>query len=85
METTKLCVKCQTEQPIENFGKNSKTRDGLRHDCRTCVKQYNKERYLSQTDHIKSTVLDWQTDNIDKVYEYQKTYRAKNKKIEISQ
>ena len=42
MNETKKCIKCLQNKPLDQFGANSKTKDGLRVDCRDCVKEYNQ-------------------------------------------
>jgi hypothetical protein len=39
----KTCTKCKTEQPLSNFAKQSKKKDGLRSQCKTCDQQYRDE------------------------------------------
>jgi len=50
---TKICVKCNIEQSIDNYNKEKNTKDGLRGECKLCRKAYrdgrknkNKEYYL---------------------------------------
>lgn len=40
----KLCSRCQIEKELEEFGKDSQKRDGLRNYCRTCTSLINKEQ-----------------------------------------
>ena len=40
--TSKLCSKCQSLIPVEEFYRNARSADGRRAWCRNCVKQYNK-------------------------------------------
>lgn len=39
----KICTQCGLEQPETNFSKACNTRDGLRHACKDCIKQYRFE------------------------------------------
>ena len=44
----KHCTTCKTNQPDENFHKNKITRDGLSHQCKSCVLAYqraNKDKF----------------------------------------
>ena len=43
---TKKCTICGKEQPIENFHKNRKTKDGLQYHCKECQKEYERRRKL---------------------------------------
>lgn len=38
----KRCTACQLIKPYEEFGKESKGKDGLKSRCRTCISQKNK-------------------------------------------
>ena len=43
----KTCSKCQTEKPAVAFSKDARRKDGLRSECKVCVKLYrvaNKEK-----------------------------------------
>lgn len=42
---TKICAKCGRELPIENYNKNSKTKDGLQRHCKECAREYAKASY----------------------------------------
>ena len=39
----KVCIKCHTVQPLENFGKQVYNSDGLKSVCKACNKQYMKQ------------------------------------------
>lgn len=41
---TKICRKCGKELSIDNFYKDKLTEDGLRHNCKACIKAYNASR-----------------------------------------
>ena len=41
--TTKLCNKCNSIKPINDFGKDIRTKDQLKCFCKSCTKQYNKD------------------------------------------
>ena len=43
--THKPCTTCGIDQPIENYSKQIRTRDGHRPNCKVCEKAVNKERY----------------------------------------
>lgn len=44
----KLCPRCHTVQPLDNFYKRS-DRDGVLAHCKNCVKSYAKNRYTKRT------------------------------------
>ena len=39
----KYCARCETTQPLENFGRNRSARDGLTTYCRPCHNEAGKE------------------------------------------
>jgi hypothetical protein len=41
---TKICSKCGKELPVSEFSKNSKTKDGLQCQCKSCQKAAHKEK-----------------------------------------
>lgn len=45
--TTKICSKCNTERPIEEFARNSSAKDGYRSDCKKCSRAVTREHYLN--------------------------------------
>jgi hypothetical protein len=40
---TKQCSKCKEVKPVDGFNKDKKGRDGLRSDCKACLKQYRQD------------------------------------------
>lgn len=42
VETTKICTLCKVERPILDFHKAESTIDGYRHQCKSCVAEYQK-------------------------------------------
>lgn len=45
LKLTKTCTKCDIEKDIKEFYKNSKSKDGLRSCCISCVKLYYKKSH----------------------------------------
>jgi len=39
----KHCKKCKSDKPVSAFGKCSRHKDGLQHDCKECNRKYYKE------------------------------------------
>ena len=44
MEYTKVCFKCEIEQPITEFYKHSQMEDGHFNKCKTCTRKDTRER-----------------------------------------
>lgn len=61
----KTCKTCKVEKSSEDFGKNSRSSDGLKHECKQC----NTERSRAQ-----------RARNPGKSAEYSKRYRERNPK-----
>jgi len=41
---TKRCTKCNKAKPLSEFWKNSKSKDGLCYQCKSCYLKYQRER-----------------------------------------
>ena len=72
---TKKCSKCGRELPVECFGKNKNSKDGLTYQCKECRHQY----YSSNSDVIKQHRKEFYNDNKKKELERQKEYTTRNK------
>lgn len=55
----KTCSKCGQTLPISAFGKEARTKDGLRHNCKSCRNNANKL---------------WYENTIEERHEYKKNY-----------
>lgn len=60
----KFCKNCLINHPIENFGVDKQTRDGLLSRCKSCMSQYKKE--LRSTPEAKKA---------NKLYAIRKRYK----------
>ena len=49
----KRCIKCKKWKDEIQFGKESKSKDGLRYDCKDCVRAHMRERYKKQGKGLK--------------------------------
>lgn len=56
---TKICTKCGTELPLEDFYKDSRHKDGKQSACKPCVRRTNRK---------------WKSKNKDRVDEYNRQY-----------
>lgn len=43
----KMCSKCKTEKPLMDFHKDSQSKDGVRPNCKDCVREYDRKRIVS--------------------------------------
>lgn len=81
----KVCTKCHIEKDESEFYKHKRTKDGLRYDCKECVKKYEDEnrdriKKYHKRDYVRKKAVirarNWAEKNEDKV----KKYRAEHKK-----
>lgn len=72
MENTKVCTKCGRELPLECFGKDKKTKDGLNYWCKECFKQYRAEHADERKQYMAEYMPKYYADNM----EYFKQYDA---------
>jgi hypothetical protein len=74
---TKTCGLCKKELELICFSVNRKSRDGLHAWCKLCCRKAERERYnIIKKDRI-AAVREWQKNNLGKVNEYKKNWRAK--------
>jgi len=57
VNTLKTCTKCQTPKPIDDFGRQTKSKDGRKNYCKVCFGELNKSRYEKKKKHIIKAVL----------------------------
>jgi hypothetical protein len=90
----KTCTKCGVEKPLDEFYKNSHSKNGIYPSCKVCCKEhkaanknrlkeynkkYNKKYYTVNKDKIKQHVKEYSKTIKDKIHEYNKEYRTTNK------
>ena len=90
----KICSTCKLEKPLNDFAKASCNLDGLRGQCKTCIKQwrlnnserlkeYGKKYKEKNKEKIKQQMIQWRLNNKEHIKEYEKThnkiYKEKNK------
>ena len=74
-EGKKQCSKCLTFKPLDMFYKRKKNKDGYRHRCIGCHKQYRKDN----KDKISKRQKEYRLKNKDKIKEYRAEYYLENK------
>ena len=88
----KICSKCKIEKDLEEFYKDSRSKDGKQSMCKTCIKKYYKDnkperlkyhREYREQSHIKEKqskyTKEWREKNKEKLANYKKEWAAKNK------
>lgn len=77
----KICTKCKTVQPLDNFHRNCNRKDGRANRCKACVKIYEE----SYRDRRRVLNKAWRKDNPDKVAAIKKRYREAHPEIVAAQ
>ena len=79
MEQSKTCSRCKQTQPTTNFGKHSKTSDGLYSQCQPCRRQARAEYRKRCADKIKLEQKDNYQRNRQKRIDYAKKQVQENR------
>lgn len=78
---SKLCSKCKVDKPVEDFSKCSRSKSGLKSQCKSCVSIAGK-KYRNNPKVKKAAIVrkkKWDEENADKYQEYLKKYYEDNK------
>lgn len=81
----KICSTCKIEKPFNDFAKSSCNLDGLRGQCKNCIKQwrinnserlkeYGKKYRLNNSEQIKESAKNWRLKNKEHIKEYDKIH-----------
>lgn len=71
----RTCVTCRLELPLGNFTLDTKSKDRLKSQCKSCRSNYSKARRLVRADYLRIQSRDWARNNPDKVKDCH--YRSK--------
>jgi hypothetical protein len=71
----KFCNKCKTSKLEKEFNKDKNCKDGLRPQCKMCIKQY----YENNKEKIHTKQKWYRENNKEKIHTKQKWYRENNK------
>jgi hypothetical protein len=75
----KKCSKCGIEKDESYFSKHSSGKDGLRPNCKECVKVVSAEYYINNKEAITSNNKQYWAENKDSLNEWQKQYYIDHK------
>jgi hypothetical protein len=75
----KICIKCEIEKEINEFGKRPGSPDGYRNDCKNCRSLYMKTYKEKNKEKILAKNKTYYENNKEKTEERGKKYREKNK------
>jgi hypothetical protein len=82
---TKKCSKCGIEKGVQEFSKQKASKDGLQPKCKSCVAEYDLERYRNNKEKFSEKAAEYYKNNKEKFSEKAAEYRENNKeKIRIS-
>lgn len=71
----KTCTKCNIEQPLENFSKDSKGKFGVKSRCKACVKEYDTGYNKINANKAQQYYIN----NKERINEQSKQYYALNR------
>jgi hypothetical protein len=60
-QVVKICVRCETLQPRENFHRDKKQRDGLYYYCKKCVSEMSATYYQENREEVKARAHQFQS------------------------
>lgn len=74
----KTCSICNKELPVEHFYKWKYSKDGLRSQCKDCIKLANSKYYQTHKEQVLNNVKEYTELNKEKVQQYHHEYAALN-------
>ena len=82
----KVCSKCKTEKPYEQFHKDKRRKDGIQSKCKECVREYDKKYRQENKEKLKERLKNRRKENKEKFREWEKNKynKHKNKILEKS-
>jgi len=95
-EKYKVCTKCNNEKLFEEFGKDSRHKDGLKSRCKKCCTEDEKIYSVNNPDvakeyrrrninEIKKKEKKYRTKNAERIKRYRKIYYEEHKRVENEQ
>jgi hypothetical protein len=75
----KTCSTCKTLKHISCFGKDKRSKNGLRSECKDCLKVYMKEYYQSNKLRLNAKNREYALENHQKISSYKRGYDDKNR------
>jgi hypothetical protein len=82
----KKCSKCKEEKKLTEFSKDKRKKDGLRYNCKSCLKEYrqankekrkeyDKEYYQANKKRLNKRNKEYNKANKEKINQYKKEYK----------
>jgi len=76
---SKACSKCLVEKPLDDFHKQSDSKDGYRTSCKDCRQESQKIRYQNNVEALCESKRAYYAKNRDQELAYAKKYRSENR------
>ena len=74
----KRCCRCNTEKPLDQFGRDNVRKDGLTPRCRDCNREYLREWKAANRERKLEINREWNSRNAVYYREWQRKWRAEN-------
>lgn len=74
----KHCNKCDTDKPVEEFGKNRAAKDGLNRSCKSCIRKRDSEYYKNNRKKVLEQKREYYKDNREQKLESKSKYYKDN-------
>lgn len=78
----KTCNRCNVNQPLASFSKNSREKDGLCRECKDCAKIRGKERYQKDGEKLRSQMAELRRVDYDRRLQIERDSRARRKEAQ---
>ena len=81
------CTKCGIEKPVSEFYRHVRRADGIREQCKACVRGYNKGQYWADPERHKSKAKAWHHANCERAAAASRKWREQHpeRKKELAQ
>ena len=76
----KVCLKCQSELPLNQFGKRKDSKDGFRNQCKPCRRQMDKHYRFDNKEAIQGRQKEYYQSNKEVFFSDNAKRRAKARK-----
>jgi len=80
---SKTCTETNP-QPVTNFVKDNRYKDGYQNRCKTCQKKYDAERFLKKRDVILQQSKDYYASNLEMARAKRALWREMNRAIKVN-
>lgn len=74
---TKICSKCGIEQTLECFRRDITKKDGLRSDCKKCIKDFELKKRQNNPEMMREKLQTFYQKNPEKRKEYRQNYKPR--------